>query len=193
MIKKVILYFTNLWYSIIRVGDLKKWLRGNRSMSEFLNLFNQSDKLRINDIAKYFLSKQEMTSKKLQKLVYYAYAWYIALYNENVNELKNKLCVDAKFEAWIHGPVCRNLYAIYADFFGMVPKYNGEISKLITGEIKDFLDNIYDIFGKYTGDELEYMTHQEEPWKNARDNTPPSEPSKKVISEKDMFTYYNTL
>lgn len=193
MLKKVIAYITNLWYSLIRIGDLKKWLRGSRTMSEFLNLFGQNEKLKVYDIAKYFLSKQEMTSKKLQKLVYYAYAWYIALYNENVKEIKNKLCINTKFEAWIHGPVCRNLYATYVDYFGMIPKYSGEISKLITGEIKSFLDNIYNTFGKYTGDELEYMTHQEEPWKNARDNTPPSEPSRKVISEEDMFTYYNNL
>ena len=51
--------------------------------------------LTIFDVANYFRSKEEMTHKKLQKLVYYAYAWYIALYNENKDEIKNKLCDDA--------------------------------------------------------------------------------------------------
>ena len=37
-------------------------------------------------------------------------------------------------------------------------------------ELIHFLNQIWDTFGKYSADELEYMTHQEEPWAKARNN-----------------------
>ena len=149
--------------------------------------------LTVFDIANYFSSKSTMSHKKLQKLVYYAYAWYIALYNENADDLKNKLCVDTRFEAWVHGPVCRTLYDKYSNNYGQVDRYNGKISSLITGELKKFLDVVYKVFGKYTGDELESMTHREMPWQNARNTLEPYMSSNEAISEKDMFVYYNSL
>ena len=44
-------------------------------------------------IAEYFLTKESMTQKKLQKLVYYAYVWYIVRFNNNVNRIKNLLFI----------------------------------------------------------------------------------------------------
>lgn len=201
MLKKMLVYFTNLWYAI----DIKV-KNGRCKMKEFWEkatiLFGHRNKvnhrtyeneLTVVDIAEYFSSFENMTHKKLQKLVYYAYAWYIALYNERADNIVNRLCVDTQFEAWVHGPVCRTLYNLCSDNYGMVPKYEGNLNPLITGEIKKFLDDIYKIFGKYTGNDLEYMTHNEMPWQNARDNLPASAPSRKTISESDMFTYYNSL
>ena len=167
---------------------IDKWFNINRKSKQI-----SDDVITVIDVAKYFSSFESMTHKKLQKLVYYAYAWYIALYNENVDEITNKLCYETSFEAWVHGPVCRELYNYCGDNYGSVPKYEGEISKSINGELKYFLDRIYKTFGKYTGDELESMTHQEMPWQNARDTLTPSQPSNKKISEKDMFIYYNSL
>ena len=103
-----------------------------------------------------------------------------------------KLCDDATFEAWVHGPVCKKLYDVYSNNYGQVEKYDGDINPLITGELKKFLDNIYKTFGKYSGDELESMAHREMPWQNARNTLAPYMPSYEVISEEDMFVYYNS-
>ena len=43
------------------------------------------------DIANWFLSKESMSPKKIQKLVYYAYSWYLTLMNDSEEELTNKL------------------------------------------------------------------------------------------------------
>ena len=75
----------------------------------------------------------------------------------------------------------------------MVEKYNGKLNPLITGELKKFLEKIYKTFGKFTGDDLEAMSHREMPWQNARNTLSPSEPSNEPISEADMFVYYNNL
>lgn len=55
--------------------------------------------LTVFDIANYFSSKEDMTHKKLQKLVYYAYAWYIALNNEVSSNIIHRLCSNTNFEA----------------------------------------------------------------------------------------------
>ena len=46
-----------------------------------------------NVVANYFLTKSELTPKKLQKLVYYSYSWFIALNNENENEINSLLSI----------------------------------------------------------------------------------------------------
>lgn len=180
MLKKGIVSFTNLWYSIFRIDD-----RSGKKM--------EGERVTVFDVANFFRSKESMTHKKLQKLVYYAYAWYIALYNEDMNNIVDRLFDNCHFEAWIHGPVCPELYHKYSNNYGVVDKYRGALNKNISGEIKKFLESIYKTFGKYTGNELEAMSHSEMPWQNARDTTPAYEPSNKTILERDMFIYYNNL
>ena len=50
-------------------------------------------------VAEYYLIKDSMTPKKLQKIVYYAYAWFITLMNEDAHSIDNKLFLE-KPEAW---------------------------------------------------------------------------------------------
>lgn len=176
--KKVVEYFHNLWYSIFRIKV------GGAVMEKELTIF---------DIANFFRKKGAMSHKKLQKLVYYAYAWYIALNNESKDKIKTRICKKCRFEAWVHGPVCPLLYGEYSNNYGLVEKYNGKLNENISGEIKSFLETIWKVFGKYTGDELESITHSEMPWQNARDALAPYEPSTKQILEADMFIYYNSL
>ena len=69
-----------------------------------------------------------------------------------------------------------SLYSKYKDY------YWHEVEKIQNVEIDNddlltFLNNVWEIFGKYSADELEYMTHQEEPWKKARVGLSPVEPS----------------
>lgn len=46
---------------------------------------------RLNTVAQYFLSKESMSLKKLQKLVYYAYGWTLALLNESLENMEYHL------------------------------------------------------------------------------------------------------
>ena len=56
---------------------------------------------KVEDVANYFLSKKSMSPKKLQKIVYYAYGWTLALLNEDIKALDNRL-FNEPIEAWIH-------------------------------------------------------------------------------------------
>lgn len=143
------------------------------------------------EISKFFLSKRCLTPKKIQKLVYYAYAWFIALNNQSPDQIDNIL-FEEQPEAWIHGPVFPSLYKEYKSYnWNEVPQ-DAEPS-LGNDDLKSFLNDVWNTFGKYSADQLEYMTHQELPWINARNNICNTEPSNNVISKKDIFTFYNSL
>lgn len=113
------------------------------------------------DMAKAFLSIEPMTNKKLQKLCYYAKAWYLALKDENLFE--------DDFQAWVHGPVNYDLYLKYKDCgFNRIPMVETTELKNVPEEYIDFASNIFDAYGHLTGGELEIVTHQEDPWIAAR-------------------------
>lgn len=134
----------------------------------------------INDLANEFLSIEPMTQKKIQKLCYYAQAWYIALTD-------NKLYND-ELQAWIHGPVSPKLYERFKGYgYNKIPK---KISTIQDSEIQEFVQQIYRIYGNLDGDQLEELTHQEKPWKNAREGKQPYEASNNEISIKDMADYF---
>lgn len=149
-----------------------------RSNGEWSPLPN--DELSVFRMADAFLSISSMSHKKLQKLCYYAKAWYLALYDSNI--------VNEQFEAWVHGAVCPPLYQKYRAYgFEDIPRITG--SK-ISEEYLSFANEIYDAYGHLSGNDLEALNHSEAPWINARGSLEPWESCNNIISENDMKTFY---
>lgn len=147
-------------------------------------------KTNIELVSNYFLSKVPMTNKKLQKMLYYAYSWYIVNNNDS-NVIKNVLFSEQP-EAWIHGPVFPTIYEKYKVFGrDFLPVYKEKIE--FDEELEVFLDEIITVFGEFDGDQLELMTHNEEPWKNARSSLENDVPSNKKIELFDIYNYYSSL
>lgn len=141
----------------------------------------------IFDVAKNFLEREpDMSLKKLQKLCWYAYSWYIALNNEP-NEKNLLLLFNDEAEAWIHGPVFKNLYTDIRSNNSLETKNAKPISNI---EILGHLNEVWNIYGSFTGYELESITQQEKPWINARTGLKPTEPSFKKINNYDVFEEY---
>lgn len=135
------------------------------------------------DVAKWFLAKKSMTHKKLQKLCYYAQAWYCALYDGTP-------LFEDEIQAWVHGPVIVSLYPKYAEYrWEMIPKQSFDES-IFNEDIINVLEAVYNTYGDFTGDQLESLTHSEDPWKIARGNLKPWETCNKAISCSDMREYY---
>ncbi len=135
------------------------------------------------NIAKWFLSRDSMTHKKLQKLCYYAQAWYCALYDGT------PLFQD-EIQAWVHGPVVVSLYPVYADYkWNSIPQLEFDDSGL-TEDCIGVLEAVYNTYGALTGDQLESLTHSEEPWNAARGGLEPWETSANPISCDIMRGYY---
>lgn len=140
-------------------------------------------------IARWFLSKGTMSPKKIQKLVYYAYAWYLTLMNERVEELDYRL-FDEEIKAWAHGPVVYSIYQEYRKHrFLQVPKVTVDESEYDEDTL-DVLNQVWDVYGHYTANELESITHQEEPWINARKGLTPLQIGNESIRDEDIFSYY---
>lgn len=137
------------------------------------------------DIADYFIQLANETGSfisnlKLQKLVYYAQAWHLALYNAPLFE--------EEFQAWVHGPVIPTLYQKYKSF-GWQPILVAATPTL-PANISQFLKDVADEYFACDAYQLEQMTHAEDPWKWAREDLPPDAPSNAVIQKEWMKEYY---
>lgn len=143
-------------------------------------------KYSIFEIANWFLTKDSMTPKKLQKLSYYAEAWSNALFNDS-------LINDTKFEAWAHGPVSPELYSKYKGYgWSEIPKSNDGSTNLDLEKI-DLLESVWITYGDKSANELEALTHQELPWREARNGIAEGERCNSVISTEVMHSYYKSI
>jgi uncharacterized phage-associated protein len=145
----------------------------------------KKNKYQITDISNWFLHKEKMDQKKLHKLCYYAYAWYLYEYNASCSKLECSLFKN-DFEAWVHGPVSRTLYKKYP-YAGMELLEPIDKNIALDKNTIDFLEEVYCVFAKFTGNELEAMTREELPWTNARGNLDPWEPGTTIISNENMY------
>ena len=171
---------------------LSEWKKMNKNL-EFKPVFKGLDLTNgdvtkkfgdVFDLANAFLCIDSMTHKKLQKLCYYAKAWYLAINDTNL--------ISEQFEAWVHGAVQPDLYQrckVYG--FGYIPLCNN--TQEIPEEFLTFSREIYDSYGDLNGDELEQLNHTEMPWKNARENLKPWQGSNNIIKESDMKKFYRML
>ena len=125
-----------------------------------------------------------LTNLKLQKLLYYAQAWQLAL---TAREL-----FAEDFQAWVHGPVLPTQYRRFNDYQWKPLLVDVERPEL-TENIERHLTDIIDVFGVENAVSLELMTHREKPWLDARGTLPPDVPSTAVISKDAMRSFYREL
>jgi uncharacterized phage-associated protein len=137
------------------------------------------------EVANWFLKKERMTHKKVQKLCYYAQAWSYALHNEPL--------IDTEFQAWIHGPVSPVLYEHYkgSKLDYLHPDPNVETN--FDSEAEELLDSIWITYGGATGNSLEVQTHNEPPWQNARRGCNNDIQCATPVSPEDMRSYYMSV
>ena len=150
------------------------------------SLFSVSEKM-LRVIAYVFEKLEEVTPLMLQKLLYFIQGVYSALYGKPIFE------EDCR--AWAHGPVYPEVYELFRDF-----KYNpiddarfalfeGTMDALTEKE-KKVIDLVVNTFGMYGGKVLERITHNEEPWKEARKGYGDSIPSSELLPKDRIMRYY---
>ena len=144
-----------------------------------------SNKADISDIANWFLSKEAMTHKKLQKVCYYAAAWSWTLRGKNIAN-------NDEFQAWVHGPVSPLLYETY--------KGNGwnlitmlQASPELPQDVTDLLESVWLTYGTKSGNELEALSHSEKPWLEARAGLSADIRSSEPINPGVMIEFYNSI
>lgn len=92
-----------------------------------------------------------------------------------------------KLKHGVHGPVFKELYIDYKHF-----NYEKTFASKSINNSEDvaFLEQVYEVYGKCNGYELESISHQELPWINARKGYSLTEACSNVINDKDIFTEY---
>lgn len=134
-----------------------------------------------NNLAQMALSYSQMSNKKLQKICYYIYSWYLTIFQRPI--------ANVEFEAWVHGPVSPQIYNLYKRYgWSDIPQYTGFLP--IEDEVISFTYCVCNYYSQFSADELEEMTYHEVPWLNARKDTKPYESSKKVITDADIMGFY---
>lgn len=146
----------------------------------------------IVDVADYFLCKVDIdagsgiTPLKLQKLCYYAQAWHVTL--------EGSPLFDEEFQAWMHGPANLALYRKYKDYgYQNIEPPEGMDFSCFSPEQVELLDEVWDTYGMYDAKFLEDLTHQEDPWKDARRGCLPGDRCSTVITTEAMRRFYSTL
>jgi uncharacterized phage-associated protein len=140
------------------------------------------------DVAVHTLeARGEMTTWKLQKLVYYCQAWSLVWDEEPLFE--------EPIEAWANGPVVRALYDAHRGQFRVGPtQILGDPSKLSEYQ-RETIDAVLDEYGDKDGHWLRQLTHDEPPWRDARQaaGLASGERGSPVITHGAMADYYGSL
>lgn len=145
------------------------------------------NKITAFDVAEYFIylanrDGKKISNKKLQKIVYYAQAWTLAL-------TEDPLFLD-RIEAWIHGPAISSLYKKYKKFgFNPVGSMNSNFNPAILSS-NEIMNEVWRVYGKYDADYLEVLTHEEDPWIYARSELDFNDSSTNEISMESMKNFY---
>lgn len=131
--------------------------------------------------------KDALTSPAYMKMLYFIQGVYSALYG--------KFIFAEDCRAWVHGPVYPEVYDLFRDF-----KYNpiddarfalleGN-EDVLTDDEKKVINLVVNTFGMYGGKVLEKITHNEEPWMEARKGYGDSIPSSELLTKDRIMKYY---
>lgn len=137
------------------------------------------------DVAQYILEKKgDLTTIKLQKLVYYCQAWSL-VWDE-------KPLFTDKIQAWANGPVAPRLFSAHRGQFSVAAIEGGD-PKNLSAEQRDTIDAVLSSYGDKPVQWLVELSHLEEPWKNARGDCGPKDSCQNEISLESMHDYYSRI
>jgi uncharacterized phage-associated protein len=113
-------------------------------------------------IYKSSLEEEPITNLKLQKLLYYSQGFYLAIYNKVLFE--DLIC------KWTHGPVVPNVYHQFKSFGSnpITPINDFDVSDFSSDELS-LINDVYSVYGQFSGSALRNMTHIEPPWADTED------------------------
>lgn len=143
-------------------------------------------------IANYFIQKGDpcrdgLTPMKIQKLVYFAHGWHLAL--------KDAPLLDEKIQAWEYGPVVERLYHALKEYednpvtkpitclktrpgfnaLDAIEEYEPSLNDQPQNKVftQALLDKMWELYGSFGAIQLSKMTHEAgTPWDQIRQKFP---------------------
>jgi uncharacterized phage-associated protein len=145
-------------------------------------------------LARYGVESGGISHMKLQKLVFYAYGWWLASYDE-------PLASEAP-QVWQYGPVFSSLYSALAPF-GMepidspmraVPIGSAPIVPESDVEVHELLEWVWQRYGGYGAGKLSDMTHAKgTPWQEEAEAHNYRVPRNHTIPDARTKAYFESL
>jgi uncharacterized phage-associated protein len=135
---------------------------------------------------------------KLQKLLYYIQSWHIAKLN------KSQL-FDSLPEAWVNGPVYREVYDKFKTTFFRNNNITTDLEEIelakqllkrqvelgLNEDQLSLVNSVLEIYCKLSDERLVLLTHSEKPWNEARKGLSPIERSNNTLSIDTIYSYFN--
>jgi uncharacterized phage-associated protein len=139
----------------------------------------------VHDLAAFVLkTRGEMSTMKLQKLVYYCQAWSL-VWDE-------KPIFPEAIQAWSNGPVVYELYDEHRGRYTVSAWPKGDPSRLSEKQVTT-ATMVLDFYGDKDPQWLSDLTHMEKPWQQARHGMPDDLPSSATITLDSMLEYYSSI
>ncbi|QSX06080.1 DUF4065 domain-containing protein [Sedimentibacter sp. zth1] len=138
---------------------------------------------KIDLVIGYLLNQcEDITPLALQKALYYIQGFYYAFYNT--------FFFSEDCEAWMHGPVYREIYNRYCGYrFNPIKSADKFDTLVFSASEKAVLDSVVRNLCCYSGKVLERFTHSENPWLQTRGNLPVDTGFNRTI-DKDLIGSY---
>lgn len=142
---------------------------------------------KIDVVVNYLLDKcEDITPLALQKLLYYVQGFYYAFINQFIFE--------DNCEAWVHGPVFRDIYFKYREYrFDSINIPETVDDSNLTVSEKAIIDSVIKHLSCYSGKVLEAFTHMETPWLVTRGDLPASISTDRKIDKKLIAGYFTAV
>lgn len=161
----------------------------NKSMNACKKLLKEaiSQDKKINQVALCIIYwYKEVSKTALQKNLYYIQGFSKAF--------TNKFMFSENCQAWIHGPVFREVYDKF-ESLKLHELHNEPLFdvNIFTDEEFNVISGVLNSLGKYNGDVLEKITHKEKPWLNARKGLKKDERAKNIINKNDIASYFTSV
>lgn len=138
------------------------------------------------DVAQYICDQLgEISTIKLQKLVYYCKAWSLVWDEDPL--------FPEQFEAWANGPVVPDLYKAHRGEFWCPNNIEGADTSRLTMRQKENINIVLESYKDKSPQYLVALTHAEQPWKDAREGYEPGERCDVIIPESAIAEYYSSL
>jgi uncharacterized phage-associated protein len=126
---------------------------------------------------------ESVNNLKLQKLLYYAQAWHLALHDAPL--------FSEKFQAWPSGPLIPALYWRFKEHgISDIPLQS---AREVPSEIEPFLHEIIEEYGPLDEYDLSSMTYREAPWMTAHQGYDIGDPCNVELDEEEMRSYFRRL
>ncbi|NES73231.1 MAG: DUF4065 domain-containing protein, partial [Okeania sp. SIO2D1] len=143
------------------------------------------------DIARYFLccvdreAGDTISPLKLQKLVYYAQVWSLVL--------RDKPLFYQEIEAWMYGPVVRDVWNKYQDYKYRDIPAPAQLNATFAEDEIEILEEVWDNYGELSARQLTNLAQSETPWLKAREGLELAQNSTNTISHDDIKSCYHKL